>query len=130
MYVCPAGHVAVRGTKESRKKEKKMPREVYHFDVNKCKACPLREGCYRPGARHKTYTVTVKPDMHGAQLEFQETDRFKQKYRERYRIEAKNAELKHVHGYDRAISYGLYAMQMQGAMAIFAVNVKRILKLI
>jgi hypothetical protein len=74
--------------------------------------------------------VTIKPDMHRAQPEFQETDRFKQKYRERYRLEAKNAELKHVYGYGRAISYGLYAMQMQGAMAIFAANVKRILRLL
>jgi hypothetical protein len=58
------------------------------------------------------------------------TDHFKQKYKERYKIEAKNAELKHVYGYDRAISYGLSAMQMQGALAIFAANMKRIIKLI
>jgi transposase len=130
MYVCPAGHMAVRKTKESRKKEKKMSREVYHFDVNKCKVCSLREGCYKPDAKHKTYKVTLKPDMHSVQLQFQETDHFKQKYKERYKIEVKNAELKHVYGYDRALSYGLYAMQMQGAMAIFAANLKRILKLI
>ena len=52
------------------------------------------------------------------------------KARERYKIEAKNAELKHVFGYDRAESYGLYSMQMQGAITIFAANIKRILKLI
>ncbi|MDR1335764.1 MAG: transposase [Tannerella sp.] len=120
--------MAVRRTKESGKKEKKMPREVCHFDVNKCKVCSLREGCYRPDAGHKTYKVTVKPDMHRAQPEFQETGRFKQKYRERYRIEAKNAELKQVCGYGRALPYGLYAVQMQGAMAILAANLKRILK--
>ena len=68
--------------------------------------------------------------MHSAQLAFQETDHFKEKYKERYKIEAKNAELKHVYGYERAISYGLSAMQMQGAMAIFAANLTRILKLI
>ena len=54
---------------------------------------------------------------------------FKAKARERYKIEAKNAELKHVYGYDRAESYGLYSMQMQGAITIFAANIKRILKL-
>ena len=47
----------------------------------------------------------------------------------RYKIEAKNSELKNVHGYDRAISYGISNMQMQGAIAIFTVNLKRILKL-
>jgi len=130
MYVCPAGHMAIRKTKELREKEKKTPREIYFFDVNKCKVCSLREGCYKPDAQNKTYNVTLKKDMHHAQLAFQETDYFKEKYKERYKIEAKNAELKHVYGYDRAISYGLSAMQMQGAMAIFAVNLKRILKLL
>ena len=130
MYVCPAGHMAVRKSRESRKKEKKTPREVYYFDVNKCKVCSLREGCYKPGAKHKTYKVAIMKDIHGDQLEFQETEYFRQKYRERYKIEVKNAELKQVYGYDRAISYGLSAMQMQGAMAIFAANLKRILKLL
>ena len=32
--------------------------------------------------------------------------------------------------YDRAQSYGLSCMQMHGAMAIFAANLKRILKLL
>src|SRR5665647_1887630 len=43
--------------------------------------------------------------------------------------EEKNSELKNVHGYARASSYGIASMQMQGAMAIFTVNLKRILKL-
>jgi transposase len=51
------------------------------------------------------------------------------KAKHRYKIEAKNSELKNVHGYDRAISYGITNMQMQGALAIFTVNLKRILKL-
>ena len=54
---------------------------------------------------------------------------YKEKTKHRYKIEAKNSELKNVHGYDRAISYGLSNMQMQGAIAIFTVNLKRILKL-
>lgn len=49
--------------------------------------------------------------------------------KERYKIEAKNSELKHRHGYDIASSSGLVCMEMQGAMTIFAVNLKRIIKL-
>ena len=49
--------------------------------------------------------------------------------KERYKFEAKNAELKNVHGYRRAESYGLSAMEMQGAMTLFVVNLKRIMKL-
>jgi len=130
MYICPAGHIAVRKSKESRGKEKRSPREVYFFNVEKCKVCSLREGCYKPDAKYKTYKVTIKTDMHSSQLAFQETDHFKEKYKERYKIEAKNAELKHVYGYDRSISYGLSSMRMQGAMVIFAANLKRILKLL
>ena len=44
-------------------------------------------------------------------------------------IEAKNSELKHRHGYDVALSSGLIGMQMQGALTIFTVNIKRIIKL-
>ena len=51
MYVCPAGHIAIRKTKELRNKEGKMPREIYHFDVNKCKVCAFKEGCYKSGAK-------------------------------------------------------------------------------
>lgn len=69
-------------------------------------------------------------DTHSAHAQFQETTYFKAKAKERYKIEAKNSELKHRHGYDIASSSGLIGMQMQGALAIFAVNMKRIIKLI
>ncbi|MBP3039914.1 transposase, partial [Bacillaceae bacterium Marseille-Q3522] len=64
------------------------------------------------------------------QEKFQESEYFKEKSKERYKIEAKNSELKHRHGYNVAKSSGLLGMQLQGAMAIFTVNLKRILKLI
>lgn len=73
--------------------------------------------------------MSIKSDLHQEQISFQETDYYKEKAKHRYKIEAKNSELKNVHGYDRAISYGITNMQMQGAIAIFAVNLKRILKL-
>ncbi|WP_274319531.1 transposase, partial [Paenibacillus qinlingensis] len=91
--------------------------------------CPLKEGCYKEGAKSKTYSVTIKSDEHSEQKAFQESEYFKEKSKERYKIEAKNSELKHGHGYDVATSSGLLAMQLQGAMTIFAVNLKRILKL-
>ena len=103
---------------------------TYYFDVEKCKACAHREGCYKNGAKSKTYSVPIRTGEQERLMEVQKTPEFKAKARERYKIEAKNAELKHVFGYDRAESYGLYSMQMQGAITIFAANIKRILKLI
>lgn len=103
---------------------------TYYFDVEKCKRCPYKDGCYKDGAKSKSYAETIICDAHSSQALFQETDYFKEKSRERYKIEAKNSELKNRHGYDVASSSGLIGMEMQGATAIFAVNIKRIIKLI
>jgi len=129
MFVCPAGHMAIRRARQGKKNAGENQVDTYYFDVEKCKNCPLRNGCYKPGAKTKSYSVSIKSDLHQEQIIFQETDHYKQKAKHRYKIEAKNSELKNVHGYGRAIAYGIENMQMQGAIAIFAVNLKRILKL-
>jgi transposase len=128
-FVCPAGHMAIRKAVQGKKNIGKNQSQTYYFDVQKCKTCPLKEGCYKEGSKTKTYSVRIKSDLHQEQIAFQETDYYKEKAKHRYKIEAKNSELKNVHGYDRAISYGIANMQMQGAIAIFTVNLKRILKL-
>ena len=130
MFVCPAGHMAVRKARCGKKNGQWNQTWTYYFDVDKCKTCSRRDGCYKEGAKFKTYSVPIKTGEQERLMEFQKTPEFKAKARERYKIEAKNAELKHVYGYDRAESYGLWSMQMQGAITIFAANIKRILKLI
>lgn len=130
MYVCKAGHMAVRKKYEERKGQDKNPRIKYIFDIKKCQVCPFREGCYKDGAKSKTYSVTIKSTEHKDQEVFQNTEAFKELAKTRYKIEAKNSELKHRHGYDIASSGGLFGMEIQGAAAIFAVNLKRILKLL
>ena len=129
-FVCPAGHLAIRKARGGTKDVGKNQVDTYYFDVEKCKSCPLKEGCYKDGAKTKTYSVSIKSELHQDQIDFQETEYYKEKAKHRYKIEAKNGELKNVHGYDRAISYGINNMQLQGALAIFTVNLKRILKLI
>ena len=129
MFVCPAGHMAIRKARQRKKGVNINQVMVYYFDVEKCKTCALREGCYRSGAMTKSYAVSIKSDEYKTQLEFQRTERFKILSRERYKIEAKNSELKNVLGYDRALSYGLSCMEMQGAMTIFAANIRRIVKM-
>ena len=128
-FVCPAGHLAIRKARQGAKDVGTNQVDTYYFDVEKCKSCPLKEGCYKEGAKTKTYSVSIKSELHQDQMAFQETEYYKEKAKHRYKIEAKNSELKNVHGYHRAISYGISNMQMQGAIAIFTVNLKRILKL-
>lgn len=129
MFVCPAGLMAIRKSKQGKKNVGTNQVLTFYFDVEKCKTCPLRDGCYKPGAKSKSYSVSIKSDLHNAQIDFQESELYKEKAKHRYKIEAKNSELKNVHGYGRANAYGLENMQMQGALAIFTVNLKRILKL-
>jgi IS5 family transposase len=129
MYVCKAGHMAIRKARTGKKGIGANQTDTYYFDVEKCKRCPLREGCYKEGAKSKTYSVSIKSFEHTEQMAFQESEYFKEKAKERYKIEAKNSELKHRHGYDVASSSGQIGMELQGAMAIFTVNLKRILKL-
>ena len=129
MFVCPAGHMAIRKAIQGKKNTNTNQVTTYYFDVEKCKKCPLKKGCYKEGAKSKTYSISIKSEIHQKQINFEKSTYFKEKSKHRYKIEAKNGELKNAHGYGRAISYGIENMQMQGALTIFAVNLKRILKL-
>lgn len=129
MFVCPADHMAIRRAVQGKKGLGTNRSMTYFFDVDKCKLCSRRNGCYKEGAKSKTYSVQIKSSEHQQQESFEKTEEFKTKAKARYKIEAKNSELKNVLGYGRAWSYGMDCMRMQGAMVIFVANIKRILKL-
>ena len=103
--------------------------ESYFFDIEKCKHCPYKEGCYKNGAKSKTYNVTIKNDIHIKHMDYMKTEEFKELYAERYKIEAKNSELKSRFGYDKANVCGKTGITIQGASALFLANIKRIIKL-
>jgi len=129
LFVCPTGHMAIKKAKQGKKDVGKNQVLTYYFNVEKCKNCAHKKGCYKEGAKSKTYSVSIKSNIHKDQIEFENSEYFKKRARQRYMIEAKNSELKHQHGYDVATSSGLISMQMQGALSIFTVNLKRIIKL-
>ena len=135
MYVCQAGHMAIKKQKQKVKYktqdggESKTEMESYFFDVEKCKYCPYKDGCYKDGAKTKTYNVTLKNDVHIKHMNYMKTEEFKDLYSERYKIEAKNAELKSRFGYDTANACGKNGITIQGASALFLANIKRIIKL-
>lgn len=129
LFVCPEGHLAIRKAKTGKKGQKKNQVTTYYFDIEKCQICPSKVGCYKEGASSKTYSVTIKSDDHLFQKRFQETPHFQEMARHRYKIEAKNAELKQRHGFDVARASGLFNMELQAATTIFVVNMKRIMSL-
>ena len=128
MYVCKAGHMAIAKRKTG-SKEKNEQVESYFFDVEKCKHCPFKDGCYKEGARTKTFNVKIKDDTHIAQMDYMKTKEFKILYKERYKIEAKNAELKNSYNYGNANACGKLGIAIQGATTLFLTNMKRIIKL-
>ena len=131
MYVCKAGHMAIRKVRQGSIKTThgNTKVECYYFDVEKCKHCKYKEGCYKEGSKFKTYSVKIKDDIHIKHMDYMETEEFKELYSERYKIEAKNAELKSRFGYDSANACGKNGITIQGASALFLANIKRIIKL-
>lgn len=129
MFICPEGHIAIRKRLEIRKDRPNYnPSMKYYFDVKKCRVCPLRDKCFK-GKKSKTYSVSIKTDAHKYQKEFENTEYFQKNIKTRYKIEAKNSEMKIKHGYRTTQSSGIEAMMLQGAITIFCVNMKRIQKL-
>lgn len=130
MYVCPAGNMAIKKVHQKGNKNNNYTEvDNYFFDVEKCKHCPFKNGCYKDGAKTKSYNVTIKKDIHINQMDYMETDEFKNLYKERYKIEAKNAELKNNYDYGNAIACGKLGITIQGATTLFLTNMKRIIKL-
>ena len=129
-YQCPAGELAVKKDMIKRKSGNKNETMRYFFDIEKCKQCPKKAGCYHDGAKTRTHNVTILSKQHKGQKEFQETEYFKERAKQRYKIEAKNAELKQAHGLSIADSKGIIAMRLQSYFTAFVVNVKRIVKLL
>ena len=93
IVVCPAGHQAIRKARTGRENVKKNQKTTYYFDVENCKMCPLKEFCYK-NTKTKIYSITIKSKEHKQQLAFEDSEYFKERSKRRYKIEAKNNELK------------------------------------
>jgi hypothetical protein len=83
---CPAGQTATIPTTTARRRQAR-------FDANTCSACPLRDRCTkRPGGR--TIEINDNEELLIAARQARWTPQFRQRYRERARVERKNAQLK------------------------------------
>jgi hypothetical protein len=54
-FVCPARHLAIKKARQGTKDVRKNQVDTYYFDFEKCKSCPLKEGCYKERSKTKTY---------------------------------------------------------------------------
>lgn len=127
--VCPAGHLSV-GVRLAKDKTGN-DRLRYNFSRTTCKVCALRDTCLRGNSgRARTVSVPIKTPQQEKQLKFMKTEEFQQWYKERYKIEAKNAELKNSYGYVESLYYGITGLKIQGAVALFTCNLSRIVRLL
>ena len=112
-------------------RKSKAGSELYYFtfSVKKCRVCPRLGTCYT-GKGLKGYSITIKrSETHQKQYEFEQTEYFNTRIKDRYKIEAKNAELKECYGLRRCKYTGLRGMKLQIYFTAFVSNVKRIVKL-
>ena len=100
----------------------------YVFSKKKCKKCPRNGTCYT-GQKEKTYSITILGEAHEKQYEFEQSEYFKKRIKERYKIEAKNAELKQVYGLARCKYTGLFGMKIPMYFTALVANAKRIIRL-
>ena len=94
MMVCPAGHMAT--SKYNTTMKNGSNRMIYVFSRSICHTCKHKEEC-NAGGRAKQYGVQIQTAAQKKQIEFMKTDEFKRWAKERYKIEAKNSELKNQH---------------------------------
>lgn len=130
IMICPAGQASTRKAVQGSKEKGYSRSLVFYFDTEKCRQCPLRDGCYKPGAKTKTYSVRLIAEHYQQQLEFEATMLFRQRSKRRRIIEHKNAELKRHHGMALARYRGLVRMRLQAVLTAVVVNAKRMVKLI
>ena len=125
---CPAGELAIRADRRAAKNGNTYFR--YIFSKRKCKNCPLFDQCpVTKKTSEFAYNLTIPSQKNLERLEFEKSERFKQRLTIRHRIEEKHGEMKVAHGLRRAESTGLEAMRLQAYFTAFAVNVKRIARL-
>jgi len=127
MLQCPEGHLAMRC--EIRAHKNGSQYHVYWFSVKQCKKCPRYGSCCKTGAKTKSCCMKISGETHRKQYDFEQTDYFIQRIKDRYKVEAKNAELKQAHGLGRCKYVGLFGMKMQSYFTAFVANLKRIIKL-
>ena len=89
--------------------------------------CPIRGECIKgKKAKARTFSVTALSPEQDDLLERSRTEDFKQRRKERYKIEAKNSHLKRGLGYGRTMGKGIGMMELQAAVTLFVSNIKKI----
>lgn len=123
MFICPNGHLAISKRTVTYKKDNYRKATIYKFDKKKCEVCPLRKTCLGK-AKEKLFSVTTLTEEQKDLLKRKQTGYFKERRRQRYKIEAKNAHVKQGLGFGKTMAKGINMMELQAAVTFFVSNLK------
>ena len=131
-WFCRYGNETIKKSRNRRKRRQKdFESYRYYFKPDQCRNCPHRDECIgKTKSVRKILDVSVNAPEYYEYSQFEKTDEFREKYKQRAGIERKNAEMKRFHGLARARGYGLRSVSLQAKFTALAVNLKRIAKLV
>lgn len=128
MVVCPNGHLSIKCTTRHYKNENNRRVDMYYFDIDKCRVCPLRDRCLtKSDSRSKSYSVSVNTQLQKEHIRKSQTGDFKEKYRQRTISERTNSVLKKSFGLKETYAKGLEMVTVQSAVAVLAYNLRLII---
>ena len=128
MAVCPNGHLAVKHTTRHYKDENNRRVDMYYFDIDKCRMCPLRDQCLKSSdIKSKSYSVSINTEQQQEYIRKSKTRDFKEKYRKRTISERTNSVLKKSFGLKETYAKGLEMVTVQSVVAVLAYNLRLII---
>lgn len=122
---CPAGKIAAEKIYDKKTGQLK----VFAFSQEQCQGCPLLNQCTKSKKGRRTITVNQYERHLQKARAFQQTEKFKNEYPERCKIENKQAEMVH-HGLRQARYIGKAKVYLQSLLIGAIVNFKRYWKLV
>jgi len=128
---CPAGEqpTSQRAVKSHKQKPKSKESFLVHFDVDKCKACKLKDRCPVVQQKKKAVLRFSRAQLASSlRRRKQSTKAFKERNNIRAGIESTNAEMKKSHGLDRLRVRGQPRVDQTVFLKALACNIKRIVK--
>jgi transposase len=123
---CPGGQTV--GEPRLVKDDEGRSVRQFAFCRASCEACPLFARCVRSKTEGRKVTLNYHEDVLRQARERQETAEFREKYRERAKVERKIAELVE-HGLRQARYIGRKKKRLQALWTAAVVNLKRLFKL-
>jgi transposase len=128
--MCPAGQMAAYCNNViPNKYQQNKPGYAFQFKPEQCNTCPLKANCVKSKAGRRVYISYYEPYYRQAR-ERLASEEGKEAYRNRYRIEQKNADLTRYCGLRRSRYHGLARTNIHTLLATTVCNIKRMTKLL